>query len=325
MDRGIKTILARYESRLSELARQVGDRNRRLLGIANLGVLAGLSPDRIESDIITASGNPPLSTQEVRHAVRRALQDTSPLPDIGDAPRAIVRRPPPPPPPLGRGAVDFVERTLAAGRNAPDLAESSPIRIPLPPADQTRVFLTTLYTPGEILFIGGPMMQGVIGHTIRTRIAWTNEERVNGPMLIANPLTGQTGMTGEGKPSLRCAASVAARRFALVEFDAMTLQDQYDFWRGAILRRVLPVVSVTFSGSKSLHGLLRIDASDSVAWTSAMSTLLYAVANPKAPPERMADRACRNPDRLTRLPGAIRDNGEVQALLWLAAPDKMLL
>jgi hypothetical protein len=72
---------------------------------------------------------------------------------------------------------------------------------------------------------------------------------------------------------------------------------------------------------KSIHGLVEIGAPDAAAWRLAKDKLLYAVANPYAPASHRADRACRNPDRLTRLAGATRpDKGTAQSLLWLASP-----
>jgi hypothetical protein len=321
MNRGKAVVFARYESRLASLAGQVGDRNRQLLGIANLGIMADLPPERIETDLLAASGHPPLTLAEVRHAVRTAARDTRPVEEDSPAPRPAIARRPPPRPPLGERAASFVERTIEAGRDAPDLVPSSPVPIPDDPGGQTRAFLAALYAPGEFLFIGDPTARGTPGATVRTCREWIETGTGCAPLLIANPLTGLPGLTAEGRPSYRCAACVAVRRYALVEFDAMPLQDQYDFWRGAIRRRVLPVASVTFSGGKSLHGLIRLDAPDPEAWAASVATLLCAVANPRAPESRRADQACKNPDRMTRLPGAIRENGQAQALLWLARPE----
>ena len=79
--------------------------------------------------------------------------------------------------------------------------------------------------------------------------------------------------------------------------------------------------SLVYSGGKSIHGLVEISATDVDAWGKAIDKLLYAVANPNASEAYRADRACKNPDRLTRLAGAMRpDKGTTQSLLWLASP-----
>jgi len=81
----------------------------------------------------------------------------------------------------------------------------------------------------------------------------------------------------------------------------------------------LQVRSLVYSGGKSIHGLVEISKGDSDTWKKNMEILRYATCHPDAPPEYKADRACCNPDRLTRLAGGKRsDNGKLQSLLWLS-------
>lgn len=81
----------------------------------------------------------------------------------------------------------------------------------------------------------------------------------------------------------------------------------------------VPLRALTYSGSKSVHGLIEINATDRAEWNRAVETLLFATCHPDAPKEHQADRACKNPDRLPRFPGAVRpDKGTRQTLLWLA-------
>jgi len=88
-----------------------------------------------------------------------------------------------------------------------------------------------------------------------------------------------------------------------------------------IATKILPLRSLVFSGSKSLHGLIEIDAPDRAAWDKTLDALLCEVCNPDAPKDRQADRNCRNPARMTRLAGAWRQDKERrQKLVWLAAP-----
>ena len=82
----------------------------------------------------------------------------------------------------------------------------------------------------------------------------------------------------------------------------------------------MPLRSLVYSGGKSIHGFVEIGAKDAASWDKAIDTLLFAVAHPDAPQNQRADRACKNPDRLTRLAGATRaDKGIRQTLLWLSA------
>lgn len=313
--------LQRYRERLAGLAGMKGQRNASLLGLVNLGVMAGLPDDRLESEIVAASGTPPLTVGEIRHALRTARRDVVPLTDRPQSGRWTP--PPPKPPPLGSKAASFVPRHIERGRGATfdTLAACSPVPVPTDPKEQATLFLETLYNPHEFLFIGKQTAPGVIGVTIRTAAEWraalaTAEPP---PHVILNPLTGAEGMTKDGKPSYRCAACIATYRYALVEFDDMPLAEQCAFWAGVIDARTLPLRSLTFSGGKSIHALVEIDAANPAAWERAIDKLLYAVCHPCARREYQSDRACRNPDRLPRLPGALRlDKGTRQTLLWLS-------
>ena len=313
--------LSRYRDGLASLAGMKGQRNASLLGLVSLGIMAGLGDDRILCEVGAASGTPPLTDGEIKHALTTAHRDTVPL---TDRPQSGRWTPPPgKPPPLGSGAASFVPRMIGKGRGATfaTLSACSPVEIPTEPREQARVYLSTLYADGDLLFIGKQTNPGVIGETIRTAAEWrglfsTSEPP---PHVIANPLTGAEGMTKEGKPSFRCGACVAAYRFALLEFDDMPLDDQAAFWAGVIGAGTLPLRSLTYSGGKSIHALVDIGAADSVSWEKAIDTLLHATCHFSANKAHQSDRACRNPDRLPRLPGAVRpDKGTRQALLWLS-------
>ena len=320
--------LSKYRQRLGQLAGMKGRRNASLLGLATLGVMGGLPDGQIEAEVIGASGHPPLTTAEVRHAIRTARRDTAPLCDRPDTSRRWTP-PPPKPPPLGSGAASFVRRMIdkGAGASFETLAASSPVSIPAEPSGQTCLFLKTLYRAAEHLFCGERFRTGTPGADIQACGEWVRligGGKLDAPALICgNPLTGRPGLTKEGKPSYRCAACVATYRFALMEFDALGLADQCAFWAGVISSGVLPVRSLTFSGGKSIHGLVEVGAKDADAWGLALDKLLCATANPAAPREHQADRACRNADRLSRLPGAAtwdreRNRVRSQPLLWLS-------
>jgi len=317
-------VLNAYHSRLSELAAMKGRRNASLLGLCTLGIRAGLSDTRLEQEIRDASGTPPLGADEIRRAINRARRDTGPLADRPIAGCRTAWRPAPkPPPPLGPGARTFVARMIAQGTGADSgtLAARSPLPIPDAPASQTVAFLETLYAPGEYLFCGDATDKGKIGANILTAGEWAETARAGKtlpPLLIGNPLTGRQGETTEGKPSYRCAACVEAYRYALIEFDALPLPGQCAFWQGVITSGILSLRALTYSGSKSIHGLVELNAADREIWERQSERLFYATCNPDAPERERSDRACRNPDRMTRLPGAFRpDKGRVQSLLWL--------
>ncbi len=314
-------IEEKYRAGLAGLAGAVGQRNGRLLGLVSLGIMAGQGDERILAEVLEEGGTPPLTEAEIRHALQTAHRDTRPL--SGTRPAARWTPSPKTRPALGSRASDFVARMIETGAGSSSLPfpERSPVPIPNEPSRQAHAFLSALYGDGDLLFIGDKYDRGVIGANIRTAAAWRDMLTSGSlpPLMIANPLSGVEGVSKEGKPSFRCGSCVAAFRFALVEFDAMSLSDQVNFWTGVLDTGTLPVRSLTFSGNKSVHALVEIGTADAAAWQTALDTLLCAVCNPAALKEHQADRACRNADRLTRLPGALRPDkdGAVQRLHYL--------
>ncbi|NLF99432.1 MAG: hypothetical protein GX565_04695 [Lentisphaerae bacterium] len=326
---GREAALSKYRERLAWLAGNVGGRNDSLLGLCNCGVRAGRSDGQMEREIIDASGTPPLTEKEVRRAIAAARYNAyssavqpqrAPKPNWGPTPK--------PAPPIGDGASTFVDRMIAQGEGATGktLIQASPVPIPPEPRMRTACFLGAMYEETDYLFCGEQYHEGKIGKNVLMANHWIQginifNSNISYPLLIANPLTGKNALTKEGKPSPRCAASVKWHRYALVEFDAMPLNDQCAFWAGVIATGTLPLRSLVYSGGKSLHGLVEIGAADRAQWDKQVETLLFATHNPDAPENRRADRACRNPDRMTRLAGTWRaDKQKWQRLVWLAVP-----
>jgi len=319
---GQARALAKYQERLSALPLQKGERNARLLGITNLGTLAGLTDERMVAEIHASSGAPPLSEAEIRHALKTSRRSVT---QLSDAPASVFRPwtpAPKPPPRLGSGAATYVSRMIAEGRGTTSetLRSVSPVQIPREPVLQSCAFLREMYKPNDLLFMGGTKDHGIKDVNILPAIEWSARSAHGlSQLAIANPLTGCVGQTKEGKASYRCGECVAQHRYALVEFDAMPLADQAAFWGGVIRSGGLPLRSLTYSGGKSIHALLQIDGRTVEEWTEIVQTILYAVSNPESPPYLRADAACKDPCRLTRLPGVMRhDKGRRQSLLWLS-------
>jgi hypothetical protein len=122
--------------------------------------------------------------------------------------------------------------------------------------------------------------------------------------FIPNPHTGLEGTTQDGKPSWRADACFT-RRYVVIEFDSMLLDDQMRLWLSLIDSGFRPTC-LTFSGSKSVHALIP-------AMTEAEVTTIFNLFLPLG-----ADPHTKNVGRLTRTPGAIRmDKGTVQRLLYM--------
>ena len=100
--------------------------------------------------------------------------------------------------------------------------------------------------------------------------------------------------------------NVTEYKYALVESDTMEIEKQ-----NAIIRELeLPVACLVHSGGKSLHAVVRVDASDYKEYRKRVD-YLYKVCEKNG---LKVDNQNRNPSRLSRMPGIIR-NGKKQFLV----------
>ena len=100
--------------------------------------------------------------------------------------------------------------------------------------------------------------------------------------------------------------NVTKFRFALVESDAMSIAEQIAMYR----KLELPVAALVSSAGKSVHAIVRVDASDVREYRKRVDFLYDFLANHGV----KVDTQNRNPSRLSRMPGATR-NGQIQKLL----------
>ena len=100
--------------------------------------------------------------------------------------------------------------------------------------------------------------------------------------------------------------NVAAFRYALVESDKTDLEMQ-----NALIRELeLPVACLVYSGGKSLHAIVRVDAKDDAEYNRRVN-YLYDICEKNG---LEVDRQNKNPARLSRMPGIWR-NGHKQYLI----------
>lgn len=93
-------------------------------------------------------------------------------------------------------------------------------------------------------------------------------------------------------------ANVTDFRYALVEADNMELDKQ-----NAIIRELeLPVAVLMYSGGKSIHAIVRVDAADSDEYRKRVD-FLYNICKKNG---LTLDQNNRNPSRLSRIPGVER-------------------
>ena len=117
-----------------------------------------------------------------------------------------------------------------------------------------------------------------------------------GAWIRFNPLDGK-GVKNE---------NVTEFRYALVESDTMDISAQ----KAIITELELPVAALVYSGKKSLHAIVKIDASTYEEYKKRVD-YLYNVCNKNG---LKLDIQNRNPSRLSRMPGVMR-NDQKQYLL----------
>lgn len=138
-----------------------------------------------------------------------------------------------------------------------------------------------------------------------------------GEIVRPNPLTGALGKTKSGKDSYIAQSCIADLRHMVFEFDGMPLPDQCRFWGGVIRQDNLPLVSLVYSGNKSIHGVIRADAPDIETWDKYRQAILGLFATDADPRYRLDPQAL-HPLTGTRLAGVTRaSTGKMQELLWV--------
>ena len=117
-----------------------------------------------------------------------------------------------------------------------------------------------------------------------------------GAWIRFNPLDG-TGIKND---------NVTDFRYALVESDSLELDKQ-----NALIRELeLPVAALVYSGKKSVHAIVHVDASNYQEYKKRVE-FLYQIC---AKNGLQLDTQNKNPSRLSRMPGVIR-NGNKQFLI----------
>lgn len=310
----IDHLTLKYQDRLKSIPVPGGGGcHTSLLACANFGVLAGLRPEQIQSDIRChiPQGRRRITDREIREAISKASLDH----------KGGTFTPKARPEPIVNDGKAALQRIIKQGPISEDidLWELSPIRLGGEPQEDPVLFLEILYKKTDLIWIGERYDEGIIGKTIRTAEEWITFFRKNGkagPHIIINPLNGIPVPTkSDDKTTLRGDGNVQEFRYALVEFDNLSREDQIRFWSAA----KLPIITLIDSGGKSIHALLEVSKLTEVQtlnqWVTEIKGRLYdRLLTPLG-----VDCACSNPARLSRLPGCFRkEKATWQKLLWLA-------
>ncbi len=305
--------MQRYEEALRNLPPSGGGGcHSALLRVANFGLRAGLTNEQLFRDLrATVRGSRRVPDSEIMAAINRAAQDYQ-------SPSNTPRWTPPPEPAIDGKATLQAILARGDGFTEADLWHISPVRPDWPPEEDAIRVLEALYSPADRLFAGGRCDPG----PVRTVAEWCAAFRAGASVpehIIPNPLTGQLAPTKDGKPSLRADACVSEYRCAVAEFDNMSREDQIRFWAGCRL----PVFALLDSGGKSIHAWLMIPGvTTAEQWARDVGGLLYQ----QHLVPLGVDPTCRNPSRLSRMPGHFRrDKGRMQCVLFLAPGGKVVL
>ena len=311
----------KYDEELARLCSYTHGRNAQLLRLALLGRRAGRSEAEIMQDLIQAGGEPRLTDQEVERAVKKAFNAnfakfSGAIPfSLGSVPTKNKW-----PVPKNKGSVpnragavpsekqrNFVRRMIEEGGGRC----SSEALMALSKGGN---FFDKVLDEGKLYFFGDP-------YTKRTRNHLYTREQVkamgdNLPThFIPNPFTGNPGKNEDGKDSWCIKSTLAEKTLALIEFDNLELELQAAFWRGVIKTKALGVLSLVYSGGKSIHGLILLEPTD---WEGQWRRIERLMASDPDKNFR-CDISCKDGVRMTRVPGALRaDKHRRQTLLYLA-------
>lgn len=117
-----------------------------------------------------------------------------------------------------------------------------------------------------------------------------------GAWIRFNPLDGK-GVKNE---------NVTDYRYALIESDTVELEKQYALLKGL----ELPIACLVYSGGKSVHAIVKIDAMDYNEYRKRVD-FVYNICEKNG---LQIDKQNRNPSRLSRMPGVLR-NGKKQYII----------
>lgn len=325
-------IRSEYQDLLAAIPAPGSGCHPSLIQPARKGVRLGLSDDQIIADLHAhiPPGARTVSDRELRNTLRTARREE----DVVVGRRTSKRRRPGPTkhqlPPLDRKAViERAQRLIEVGKGA-DLRNLSPVDVAhVSSAD----FVRHLYRADDIILIGDQYSKGAfhdpdsrlgrrqVGLGVAPRdtyIKWLSSG-YSAPLIWPQTFSGTVGKNKDGKDSYRCNATVAAYRHCIIEFDVLevwTLQKQAEFWTGVLIKKLIPVTALVFSGSKSIHAWLPVQANNDEEWRIITSKLLDEEAGFFG--ILKADTTAKTPSQGFRLPGHLRkETGKAQRLLYL--------
>jgi len=342
-----------------------GNRNGQLVPLARLGRSMGIVSDDLDALMHKfLDRDDPLDEREVSRAISKAEEQVrlgdGTITDIRRLANAVTRK-------TGDKATDgeratyermvragvawFDDRPIYGGSLSSAIYDLSPRKFPLSDHREKAALMVERLgdDPDGYLFAGEQHSHRDAEHvrpSAELAAAIRSGAMEIPPQIAANPFTGATDMVTDAKtkrqhPSMATTKLLLHRRYALVEFDGykdvdgvqhkLTLDSQALFWIGCITTGTLVPVLLVYSGSKSIHGLIRLfepgeegaPSDDPVrCWQMQWAELELLL---KSAPNALyhLDGSCKDATRQCRLAGHKRaDTKRYQELLFLTYPER---
>ncbi|NBV85443.1 MAG: hypothetical protein EBS01_04090, partial [Verrucomicrobia bacterium] len=229
------------------------------------------------------------------------------------------------PPPIKESfSLDAMTRVAQAldGFGKVELYERSPIN---PKSCTPAKFLMHLFKPGERVFLCSGMTdrEGVIwerdrddaSHDPLALDALIYPQEGQGAWFLCNPVVGEwqslkrlISASNPNGMTLRSEECLTDYRYLLLESDEASTE----LWIQILAQLPLPIVSITTSGGRSIHALIRVDATNAKDWQDIKQAIAPALVT------LGVDKGALSLVRLTRLPGCFRaSKNQWQELLYL--------
>lgn len=189
-----------------------------------------------------------------------------------------------------------------------EFVKSSPLRGDLPTAE----ILSLLFRPEEFILLKTVKRyfpEAVQVRNLAARFSFAAHTGKPLQFVSSSPVTGRTEKTQDGRDSVGALECFTRQRYVVVEFDSATPQEQFTriLWLKERIKDHAPLVMMLRSGGKSFH-----------AWF--MPTCSEVADQLKAAAVKIgADPAALRIHQPVRCPNQIRDNGQLQQVLWLSA------
>lgn len=191
--------------------------------------------------------------------------------------------------------------TITAKISCSDPAASIESRSPVAPQYCSSAdCLAALYEPGEkvVLFTEFESQGQHVWERDRHPAQYIPPGAPDGVWFLVNPVDGKSHPNPRqgGKPSRRSQESVTSFRYAVLESD----KADTCAWLKLLLQVPLRIVAIYYSGGRSIHALVRVDAASKDDWDAKIKTVkpLLTILG--------ADPGALTAVRLSRLPQAFR-------------------